>query len=120
MKVLHKKVKVTNKEEVKKMKKRIMAVLALAMTIAVLAAGTAQADTLPVQTILTNQASADSVAVGEPVTLHITETNYEPYALSPVYTVSTFTGPVEIVSASSSQGQCSFIPGGAVYGPFGC
>ena len=102
-------------------KRRMISVLALAMTIAFLASGTARADTLPLQTTLTSQASADSVEVGEPVTLHVTQTNYEPYALTPVMTYirfDAFSPPFELVSASSSQGECTFLSGGGV-GPRG-
>ena len=92
------------------MKKRIMIVLVLAMAIAVLAAGTAHAGTLALTT-LTKTASAKSVAVGEPVTFTITETNDEYFTLSPQVKDFLPAG-VEFVSATSSQGQCSFIPGG--------
>jgi hypothetical protein len=105
----------------KNMKRRMLMVMALAMTIALLASGTARADTLPMQTTLTSQASADSVEVGEPVTFHITQTNYEPYPLTPVMTgirFDAFSPPFELVSASSSQGECTFLNGGGV-GPRG-
>jgi hypothetical protein len=102
-------------------KRRVLIVLALAMTVALLASGTARADAPPMQTTLTSQASADSVEVGEPVTFHITMTNHEPYALTPVGSNIRFTAlspPFEPVSASSSQGECTFLSGGGV-GPRG-
>ncbi len=92
------------------MKKRMMMVLALAMMIAVLAAGTAHAGTRALTT-LTKTASANSVAVGDQVAFTITETNNESFAISPQVKDSLPAG-VEFVSATSSQGQCSFIPGG--------
>jgi uncharacterized repeat protein (TIGR01451 family) len=92
------------------MKKKMTIVLALAMMIVVLAAGTAHAGTQALTT-LTKTASANSVAVGEPVTFHITETNDEYFAISPQVKDSLPAG-VEFVSATSSQGQCSFVPGG--------
>jgi ABC-type glycerol-3-phosphate transport system substrate-binding protein len=115
-----------NEEEEKMMKKRIMAVLALAMTIAVLAAGTAHAEVPPALTTVTNQASASSVAPGEPVTFHMTVTNNEPYALGPVWAKGQFLVdlndgvPVKFVSASSSQGQCYFEPHSGVHGAVFC
>jgi len=92
------------------MKKRMMMALALAMMIVVLAAGTAHAGTLALTT-LTKTASANSVAVGEPVTFTIKETNDEHFTLSPQVKDFLPAG-VEYVSATSSQGQCSFVPGG--------
>jgi len=57
--------------------------------------------------------SADSVAVGEPVTFTITETNNEPYALTGMSVAvhpnpREITSPTEFVSATLSQGQCEF------------
>jgi len=94
-------------------KRRMLMVVALAMSVAVLAASTAQADTT-----LTNQASADSVAVGEPVTFHVTVANDTSDAISPVVTFLRFypysaaypdSAAYEVASATSSQGQCTFI-----------
>ncbi len=71
---------------------------------------------------LTITPSDDSVAVGEPVTFRLTQTNNESDTyLSPVVTFLTFfyyAAPYEFVSASSSQGQCTFLTGGGV-GPRG-
>ena len=90
-------------------KRRTMMVVALAMIIAVLAAGTVHAGTRALTT-LTKTASADSVAVGDQVAFTLGETNNESFAISPQ--VKDFLPPgVEFVSATSSQGQCSFIPG---------
>ena len=90
------------------MKKRMMAVLALAMMIAVLAAGTAHAGTRALTT-LTNTASPDAVRVGDPVTFTITETNNESFAISPQVKDSLPAG-VKFVSATPSQGSYSFDP----------
>jgi uncharacterized repeat protein (TIGR01451 family) len=97
------------KEEGKKMKKRMMAALVLAMMIVVLAAGTANAGTRALTT-LTNTASADAARVGEPVTFTITETNKESFALGPVQVKDSLPTGVEFVSATPSQGSCSFDP----------
>jgi len=64
-------------------------------------------------TTLTYTPSADSVAVGEPVTFTITETNNEPYALSGVGVrvhpnPSEITSPTDFVSVTLSQGYCEF------------
>jgi uncharacterized repeat protein (TIGR01451 family) len=48
--------------------------------------------------------SADAVAVGEPVTFHITETNNAPYALASLRVSFTLPHPAEFVSATPSQG----------------
>jgi uncharacterized repeat protein (TIGR01451 family) len=90
------------------MKKRIMVVAALVMMIAVLAAGTAHAGTRALTT-LTNTANTDAVRVGELVTFTITEINNESFAISPQVRDSLPAG-VEFVSATSSQGSCSFDP----------
>jgi uncharacterized repeat protein (TIGR01451 family) len=60
-------------------------------------------------TTLTNTASADAVRVGEPVTFTVTETNNESFTISPQVKDSLPAG-VEFVSATSSQGSCSFDP----------
>jgi uncharacterized repeat protein (TIGR01451 family) len=89
--------------------KKMMNLVNVAMMIVVLAAGTAHAGTRA-NTTLTNAASADSVAVGDQVTFTLGENNNESFAISPQ--VKDFLPPgVEFVSATSSQGQCSFIPG---------
>ena len=96
------------------LKRRMMMVVALAMTVAVLAAGTAHAATPSKQYPITmsNTASAPSVAVGEPVTFHLTVTNDEPNAISPVQVTDYLEPGAQFVSASSSQGQCTFVEGG--------
>jgi uncharacterized repeat protein (TIGR01451 family) len=93
------------------MKKRMMMTLVLAMMIAVLAAGTAHAGTRALTT-LTNTASPNSVAVGEPVTFTITETNDESMAIGP-QVKDVLPDGLEFVSATSSQGQCNFVPDGS-------
>jgi hypothetical protein len=52
---------------------------------AILGAGTAhaQSELPPKLAAVTNQASASSVATGEPVTFHTTVTNDEPHGLQP-------------------------------------
>jgi uncharacterized repeat protein (TIGR01451 family) len=97
-------------EEEKKMKKKMMILVTVAMMVVVLAAGTAHAGTRA-NTSLTNAASADSVAVGDQVTFVLGETNNESFAISPQVKDFLPAG-VQFVSATSSQGQCSFIPGG--------
>ena len=68
-------------------------------------------------TTLTNTPSLDSVAVGEPVTFHLTQTNNEPDTLlTPVVAFLRFPwflAASEIASATSSQGQCTIIEYGA-------
>src|SRR5215217_7145202 len=52
--------------------------------------------------------SADSVALGEPVTFHITETNNAPYALASLRVDVNWLNESEFVSATPSQGgPCS-------------
>ena len=52
--------------------------------------------------------SADSVALGEPVTLHITQTNNAPYALASLRVDVNWLNESEFVSATPSQGgPCS-------------
>ena len=52
--------------------------------------------------------SADSVALGEPVTFHITETNNAPYALASLRVSTGLINPTEFLSATPSQGgPCS-------------
>ena len=90
--------------------KKMAIALTLVAVIAVIAAGTAHAGTRALTT-LTTAASADAVAVGEPVTFTTTETNNESFALDPQVKDYLPAG-VKFVSATSSQGQCSFVPGG--------
>ncbi len=103
-------------------KRRTMMVVALTMTVAVLAAGPAHAATLSKQypTILTNTASDPSVSVGEPVTFHLALTNDEPNDLGPVQVNDELPEGVQFVSASSSQGQCTFEPSHAWNGSVKC
>jgi uncharacterized repeat protein (TIGR01451 family) len=102
-------------------KRRMLMVVALAMILAVLAAGTAYAGTRA-STTLTNTVSADSVAVGDQVAFTITETNNESFAISPQVKDFLPSGVAfEQVTLNvwdqngapleHSQGQCSFIPG---------
>ncbi len=103
-------------------KRRTMMVLALAMTTAVLVAGTAHAATPSKQypTTLTNTASNPSVVQGESVTFHLTLTNDEPNDLGPVQVIDDLPTGVQFVSASSSQGQCTFEPSHAENGSVNC
>ena len=105
-------------------KRRMLMVLALAMSVSVLAAGTAHAAAEPsVQTTVTNQASDSWATAGEPVTFHMTVTNNEPYNLGPVTAKAAFLAdspPVKFVSASSSQGQCYFEPHAGTNGAVFC
>ncbi len=68
--------------------------------------------------------SDDSVAVGEPVPLRLTQTNNEPYThLSPVMSSLAFfyySPPYKFVSASTSQGQCTFLPEANPRGTVAC
>jgi uncharacterized repeat protein (TIGR01451 family) len=93
-------------------KRRMLMVVALAMTVAVLAAGTAHAQTSsPSQMSITQTPSAPEVVVGEPVTFHITLTNESPDDVSSngsVYDV--LPADAQFVSASPSQGYSTFEP----------
>ena len=102
-------------------KRRTMMVVALAMIIAVLAAGTAHAGTRA-NTTLTNYPNPNSVAVGDQVTFVLGETNNESFAISPQVKDFLPSGVAfEQVTLNvwdqngapleHSQGQCSFIPG---------
>ncbi len=99
---------------IKNIRRRMLMVVALALAVAVLAAGTAHAATpskkYPIT--MTNTASDPAVYVGEPVTFHLTVTNDEPNDLSPVQVTDYLPTGVQFVSASSSQGQCTFVEGG--------
>ena len=94
------------------MKRRTMMGVTLAMTVAVLAAGTAHAATPSERYPITmsNTPSDTSVYAGEPVTFHLTVTNDEPNAISPVQVTDYLEPGAQFVSASSSQGQCTFEP----------
>lgn len=91
------------------MKKRIMVALVLAMIVASLAVGTAQAATRP----LTLGASAhpDPARVGEPVHFVFTETNNQPFSLEDVGVRVELPNQNWFVSAHSSQGECTYVPG---------
>ena len=91
-------------------KRRMLMVLALAMSVAVLAAGTAHAQGQPQPTSLTQTASSRDVMVGEPVTFHVTVTNDAPYELNNVIVTDDLHPYAQFVSASSSQGQCTYNP----------
>jgi len=79
--------------------------------------------TAPDATLATTP-SADSVAVGEPVTFHLTQTNDDPDThLGPVVTFLSFfydSPSYEFVSASSSQGQCTYLPEANPKGTVAC
>lgn len=89
------------------MKKRIMVALALAMIVASLAVGTAQAARRP----LTLGASAhpDPAKVGEPVHFVFTETNNQPFSLEDVGVRVELPNQNWFVSAHSSQGECTYV-----------
>ncbi len=84
------------------MNKQMMTVLALAITIAVSAANTAQAQSASLDMI----AYPEVVATGEPVTFTITKTNLLPHD-SDWYVRDFLPAGVEFVSATSSQGECA-------------
>ena len=104
------------------MKRRMLMVVALAMTVAVLAAGTAHAATPSKKypLTMTNTASDPSVVVGEPVTFHLAVTNDEPNAISPVEVIDYLPAGVKFVSASSGQGQCTYDPSHGENGDVRC
>ena len=91
-------------------KRRMLMVVALAVTVAVLAAGTAHAQVQPMPTSLTQTVSSSEVVVGEPVTFHVTVTNEAPYDISPVLVKDSMPAGAQFVSVSSSQRQCTFNP----------
>jgi uncharacterized repeat protein (TIGR01451 family) len=95
-------------------KRRMLMMLALAMMVAVLGAGTAHAQSqgqpTPELISLTQTASSPEVAVGEPVTFHTTVTNDGPNTISDAQVLDALPAGVQFVSASSSQGQCTFKP----------
>ena len=100
-------------------KKRMLMVVALAMSVTVLAAGTALAQGQPQPTTLTQTASSRDVMVGEPVTFHITVANDAPYELNNVTVTDDLHPYAQFVSASSSQGQCTYDPSYNVAGQNG-
>jgi uncharacterized repeat protein (TIGR01451 family) len=101
-------------------KRRMLMVVALAMTVAVLAAGTAHAQAQPMPTSLTQTPSSSEVVVGEPVTFHVTVTNEAPYDISPVAVTVPLSDGAQFVSASSSQGQCTYNPSHGENGDIHC
>jgi uncharacterized repeat protein (TIGR01451 family) len=89
------------------MKKRMMMVLALAMMIVVLAAGTAQAATLgPAK--LTNTPDKKIVNAGQQVTFTIKETNISNHPIHGVVVKDHLGNLAQFVGARSSQGSCTY------------
>ena len=93
-------------------KRRMVLVMALAMTVTVLAAGTAHAGTRPLSVNLTNSASQDKAAVGDTVHFYVTLTNQDSVNISG-QVKDTLPANVKFVSANSPQGPCNFEPGRA-------
>jgi uncharacterized repeat protein (TIGR01451 family) len=93
-------------------KRRVLMMVALAMSVTVLAAGTAHARTSAPEMSVAQTASSPEFVVGEPVTFHITLTNESSYDISTndnsIYDV--LPADVQFVSASTSQGQYTFEP----------
>lgn len=88
------------------MKKRTITVLAMATTIAVLEAGTAQAQVQSAS--LEMAASSDRVVLGEPVAFTITKTNLLPFDRD--WSVRDFLpASMEFASATPSQGSCALL-----------
>ena len=94
------------------MKKRMTMVLALAMTIAVLVAGPAQACACS-SPPLAMTAKPDRVALGEPVTFTVGKTNVLP-SEGDWSVRDHLPAGLEFVSATSSQGICDFLEGSNV------
>ena len=94
------------------MKKRMITVLALAMTIAVLATNVALATMQQRPLTLTKSANVNAVTVGEQVSFTLTETNNQPFDLNGVGVRDSLPANVNFVSATSSQGTCSYVPVG--------
>jgi hypothetical protein len=73
---------------------------------------------------LTITPSTDSVVVGEPVTFRITQTNDEPDTYLNLVSINFvffyYSTPYEFVSASSSQGQCTYLPRANPKGTVAC
>lgn len=93
-------------------KRRTMMVVALAMTVTVLAAGTAHAGTRAFAATLTNSPSQTSVGVGETMHFYVMLTNNDSVDVSGKVW-DTLPANVKFVSAYSPQGPCIFEPGGA-------
>jgi uncharacterized repeat protein (TIGR01451 family) len=100
------------------MKKRMITVLALATTLAVLATSEALAASQSQRPLtLTKSANADAVTVGDRVTFTLTETNNQPSDLTGVGVRDPLPANVNFVSATSSQGTCSYEAVGPGGGP---
>jgi uncharacterized repeat protein (TIGR01451 family) len=93
-------------------KRRMVMVLALAMTVTVLAAGTAHAGTRAFSATLTNSASQETVAVGDTMHFDVMLTNNDSVNVSGKVK-DTLPANVKFVSAYSPQGPCIFEAGGA-------
>ncbi len=110
------------------MKKRMMMVLTLAMMIAVLAAGTAQAGTRVPSLTLTNKTGEHLAPLNgwQAAAFTITETNNEPFAVDHVQVLDILPAGVQfekvglnvvdqngaLLGHSQEPEQCSFVPGG--------
>ena len=93
-------------------KRRGLMMVALAMSVTVLAAGTARAQAMsPSEMSLSQTASSPKVVVGEPVAFHITLTNESPNDIDAVGALfDELPADVQFVSASTSQGEYRFEP----------
>ncbi len=92
-------------------KRRTMMVVALTMTVALLAAGTAHAGTRALTT-LANSPSQDTLAVGDTVHFNVMLINNDSVDVSGKVRDS-LPADVKFVSAYSAQGPCIYEPGGA-------
>ncbi len=93
-------------------KRRTMMVVALAMTVAVLAAGTAHAGTRGFGASLTNSPSNTMVGVGDKLYFDVMLTNKDSVDVSGKIRDS-LPANAKFVYAYSPQGPCVFEPGGA-------
>jgi uncharacterized repeat protein (TIGR01451 family) len=96
-------------------KRRMMMVVALTMTVAVLAAGTAHAGTRAFGATLTNSPSQTLVGVGETMHFDVMLTNNDSVDVSGKIWDS-LPANVKFVSAYSPQGPCIYEPGGGANG----
>ena len=94
------------------LKRRAMMVVALAMTMAVLAAGTAHAGTRGFAASLTNSPSNSIVGVGDNMYFYVMLTNKDSVDVSGKIRDS-LPANAKFVYAYSPQGPCIFEPGGA-------
>ncbi len=94
------------------MMKKMMMVLALAMMIVVLAAGTAHAGTRAFATTLTNSPSNSSVKVGDNLYFDVMLTNDDSVDVSAKIHDS-LPANTKFVYAYSPEGPCIYEPGGA-------